>query len=357
MTRKKPIGPKEAYDVLSDSVSWGKAFASYFGVIPSSKTYSEIDTKKTDSLIQERFASLVLQKFKYEQFRRKAGVRLNETIYLLSNQVIVHIEARSKSVHVLYSVPEDDFVHDLDQELRTLCKTYRGKEIFLAVSDMGISLKSVRLKKVDVALRENYNDDLISLHPKVVSLLAQKEKSELFLFHGAPGTGKSTYIRSLVYSQTKKVIFLPPNVAAKMDAPEIANLIINNPNSIVIIEDAEDLIISRNQESNSAISMLLNLTDGLLGYCLGIQFICTFNTTLNRIDPALLRKGRLSVLYEFTPLSSGKTNSLMKKLYGSVPDGLTSMTLADIYNFEAPNQEVISRTPIIGFSNRQLVNS
>lgn len=163
--------------------------------------------------------------------------------------------------------------------------------------------------------------------------------------------------RYLVYELNKKVIFLPPNVAAKMDAPEIANLIINNANSVVIIEDAEDLIVSRNQESNSAISMLLNLTDGLLGYCLGIRFICTFNTTLNRIDPALLRKGRLSVLYEFAPLSVGKTNNLMRKLYGSVPDGLTSMTIADIYNFETPSQAVTSRTPIIGFSNRQLITS
>lgn len=190
MTKKKQIGPKEACDVLSDSVSWEKAYASYFGVIPSSKTYLEIDSKKTASLIEDRFGSVVVEKFKYERYQRKKSIRTAETIYLLSNKVIVHIERRSKSVHLLYSVPEDKFVAELDTDLRTFCKSSRGKEIFLAVSDMGISLKPVRLKKIEVALPENYNDDLLNLHPRVVSLLKQKEKSELFLVHGAPGTGK-----------------------------------------------------------------------------------------------------------------------------------------------------------------------
>lgn len=67
----------------------------------------------------------------------------------------------------------------------------------------------------------------------------------------------------------------------------------------IVIEDAEDLLVSRDTNHNSGISMLLNLTDGLLGQSLGIQVICTFNTHVSNIDRALLRKGRLIALYEF----------------------------------------------------------
>jgi glucose-1-phosphate thymidylyltransferase short form len=78
---------------------------------------------------------------------------------------------------------------------------------------------------------------------------------------------------------------------------------LNNKNSVFVIEDAEELITSREEVRNSNLSMLLNLTDGLLGESLGIQIIATFNTDVKNIDKALLRKGRLSQIYAFKALS------------------------------------------------------
>ena len=132
-----------------------------------------------------------------------------------------------------------------------------------------------------------------------------------------------------------------------MDNPEITSLIISNPNSIIIIEDAEELIVSREKDSNPAISMLLNLTDGLLGYCLGMNFICTFNTQLGNIDNALLRKGRLTTLYEFKALTVDKTNQLLKKIQDERAPSRTPLTLAEIYN---SGPEVVAKSSnAIGF--------
>jgi ATP-dependent 26S proteasome regulatory subunit len=169
------------------------------------------------------------------------------------------------------------------------------------------------------------------MHEIVLKNLHQKEKSGIILFHGTPGTGKSTYIRHLVHQLKKKVIFLPPKIAGSIDTPDFTDFLISNANTVFVIEDAEQLITSRDNSYNSSISMLLNITDGLLGECLGIQIIATFNTHVSNIDKALLRKGRLIGLYEFKPLSIEKSKILLAQNGVTNTEITQPMTLADIY--------------------------
>ena len=74
----------------------------------------------------------------------------------------------------------------------------------------------------------------------------------------------------------------------------------------------------------------VHVTDGLIGETFGIKFICTFNTSLDDVDPALLRKGRLSLMYEFKPLTVDKVRAF-------IPDATEPMTVAEIYNREDNN--------------------
>ncbi|CAF5125687.1 unnamed protein product, partial [Rotaria sp. Silwood1] len=70
------------------------------------------------------------------------------------------------------------------------------------------------------------------------------------------------------------------------------------PNSILIVEDAENIIRDRTQDTfapNQAVANLLNLSDGLLGDAMHQQIICTFNCDVRSIDAALLRDGRLVI--------------------------------------------------------------
>ena len=74
-------------------------------------------------------------------------------------------------------------------------------------------------------------------------------------------------------------------------------------------------------------STLLNVTDGVISDILGIKLICTFNTSLQKIDKALLRKGRLSLKYEFKKLPLEKCKQIN-------PNADKDMVLADLYNDE-----------------------
>lgn len=72
---------------------------------------------------------------------------------------------------------------------------------------------------------------------------------------------------------------------------------------MVIIEDAETLLMQRASDNHDALSNLLNIADGFLGAFLNLQIICTINTPIDKIDPALLRPGRLLASYTFKRLS------------------------------------------------------
>ena len=72
---------------------------------------------------------------------------------------------------------------------------------------------------------------------------------------------------------------------------------------------------------------MLNLTDGIIGEAFSIKFICTFNCSKNQIDDAVMREGRLSLIYEFKKLSIQKTKELL-------PTATEPLTLAQIYNTE-----------------------
>ena len=92
------------------------------------------------------------------------------------------------------------------------------------------------------------------------------------------------------------------------------------------------------------------MTDGLLGESLGIQVIATFNTDLKNIDKALLRKGRLTAIYDFKPLTVNKTNDLLKKL-GHDIEVDNSLSLAEIFNFEVDTNYKPKLRKAIGFGS------
>jgi SpoVK/Ycf46/Vps4 family AAA+-type ATPase len=131
----------------------------------------------------------------------------------------------------------------------------------------------------------------------------------------------------------KKVIYLPSATAEHLTDPGFLDFVIDCKNSIFLLEDAEKIIKSRDNNENAAISNILNITDGLLGDCLNVLVIATFNTSRDNIDKALLRKGRLLFEHYFDELSIDKCNKIFESL-GLDKKTDIPMTLADIFNSE-----------------------
>ena len=334
---KIKIATTSLFDILGmNYLNCHKIYYAYFEVIPSVISFINC-IKRTNDLIkwvEENYKDRILKRhFRQDYFEHKQKINEIDTIFILEGDILIDIEWGGHAV-ILFterSMEEAQSIANTFQQFTKREKVDMHKISVIIQKGQSLELVELKNKKPKLNIARNYNEDLVLLHKMLVRNLKRKNESGLFLFHGLPGTGKSTYIRYLMHCFNKRVIFLTPKIAGSMDTPELLNLLLENQNSILVIEDAEDLLQSRDAGENPYISMLLNITDGLLGNNLGIKIICTFNGHFNKIDSALLRKGRLIAKYEFKALNIAKAQALSVSL-GFKTTITKEMTLAEIYN-------------------------
>lgn len=338
------------FDKAEPFVNVNKLFYSYFNLIPNRKTLDNVDGTKIRKWLANEWTDKILYTYVHKEWDHFGKDFLySDLLHVLNNRMILSLERTTISIYYDPAL-EDESSAVLSQFFPFNKKNKITQEISMVVlTVIGFGTREVKIIKPKLNIKTHYNDDLSIVHPTVLSNLKANNKSGLHLFYGPPGTGKSTYIRYILRSINKKVIFIPPGLASNLDAPNFTAFIIKQQNTVFIVEDAEELLISRDGTRNSSLSMILNLTDGLLGSCLGIQIIATFNTDLKNIDKALLRKGRLLSMYEFNNLSQPKIKDLLNSLGHQNFAVNKSMTLADIYNIHTVSYAKQNKRTPIGF--------
>lgn len=220
----------------------------------------------------------------------------------------------------------------------------KGYLNILVKNTYGYSLQQKQITCPDIDFSIHYNQDFNIIHELIKTNLSINNSKGLVLLHGVAGTGKTTYIRYLINNLNKRIIYIPPAMTNFISDPELIKFFITNSNSILVIEDAENVLIKRTAGSSQAIANILNLTDGLLSDVSNIQIVATFNTDIINIDSALLRKGRLIAKYEFKALQKDRVEALAKKLGVDI---LGEHVLSDIFN--AADKSFTEKTNIIGF--------
>jgi hypothetical protein len=235
--------------------------------------------------------------------------------------------------HNLHSFATIGFLQKeiFDLESKVFKKNNTGILNIIVETKDGYELNEMQVTCPDIDFSINYNHDFEPIHKLIVEKLSTEKSKGLILLHGVAGSGKTNYIRYLINNLKKKVIYIPPGMADSISDPVLIKFFMSHPNSVLVIEDAENVLMKRNANSSQAISNILNLTDGLLSDCANIQIVATFNTDILNIDEALLRKGRLIAKYEFKSLSEDRVIKLSKKL-GVKVNG--ENTLANIYGAE-----------------------
>ena len=149
----------------------------------------------------------------------------------------------------------------------------------------------------------------------------------LLLWHGAPGTGKTSAIRALLQGWREwadGVIITDPDVLLTSGA-YLRTVVLDSDDErwkLIVLEDAEDLL--HKSRGGAALGKLLNLCDGLLGQGLRCLFLITTNEPLHAVHPALVRPGRCLARVEFGPLPAAQA----ARLLGRPVD--RDMTLAEV---------------------------
>jgi SpoVK/Ycf46/Vps4 family AAA+-type ATPase len=212
----------------------------------------------------------------------------------------------------------------------------------------GLDIQDFSIQSQIISINENY-EDFEEKHEYLMERLLKGTRKGICLLHGEPGTGKSMYIRHIVdrISKEKTVIYIPNQLISCLTDPGFIPLMAEHSNSVIVIEDADEAIKSR-ETGGATVDKLLNMADGIVSDFLGMQIICTFNTDINNIDTALLRKGRLIFKHEFKRLSSDKATALSAKI-GANKEYEKPTTLAEIYNDADQFQEEERIKRKIGF--------
>lgn len=203
----------------------------------------------------------------------------------------------------------------------------------------------------NINLEDNYGSEFIQHNDKIIANL-NNHKNGILIFNGTRGCGKSTYIKHLakIFGEKRMFIFIPTHYLNELVSPSLIPILLENKDSVLVLEDAEKAVVSRERgEGNeSSVSTLLNIGDGILGSMLNLTVILTFNTDLENIDSSISRKGRLLYQHTFDKLNTKDSQSLIDKL-GKKYKATESMSLADIYGIEESNNFKEKDEKKIGF--------
>ncbi|AOS46118.1 ATPase family associated with various cellular activities (AAA) [Lacunisphaera limnophila] len=199
---------------------------------------------------------------------------------------------------------------------------------------------------------------MASFHREGMQFLKQESLSGVLVLRGEPGGGKTSLIRHWMVELHRTHVFyvVPPDQFTHVTAHHLiefqrnAGRMHSGKILVLVIEDGEALVLPRAADNYCQVSNLLNLVSGFLADYLTPKIIITLNTDLDRIDPALLRPGRLRGQWEFTRLDPDRSALLAASLRKVLPEK-RAYTLAEIYNAPAAGNVRTSRRAI-GFQNR-----
>jgi len=149
-----------------------------------------------------------------------------------------------------------------------------------------------------------------------------------YLFHGPAGTGKTSLVKALASHFGRDLYYLP--MGSIRDDVELTKAFASVPNnSILLLEDVDSFKVTASREdqqdgdkpvsSGISLSGFLNVLDGVMTPH-GLMLIMTSNYK-ERLDPAIIRPGRIDVDETIGVLEGDQAERLFKAFYGMAPKG------------------------------------
>jgi hypothetical protein len=253
-----------------------------------------------------------------------------------SGKTYMNITAQSQNVK---------FIEDLRAFAKPLFKPAISQgHVFAIVSQGGrLALNSIGNAGIPI-VRRNYSPEVMEGYDYVIrDLNSSVPSGRIVVMEGEPGTGKTHLVRAMLMDVPDAMfVLVSPEMVTHLGGPELLPLLLSHRHNqngpiILILEDADKCLVTRQGDNINSIQSLLNLGDGILGSLLDLRIIATTNAKKLEMEPAIMRPGRLSRRLEVGSLDSTTAKVVFAALCPEVdaPAQILSgkrLTLAEVYS-------------------------
>ena len=156
----------------------------------------------------------------------------------------------------------------------------------------------------------------------------------LLFVSGPPGTGKTSFLRYMICKyQLHCYVGYDPKL---FDNDEMfINFVSSDRIRVLVMEDAESLVMPRSKGGNDMMSRFLNVSDGLIKFPDKKVIFTTNESNFEQVDPALIRPGRCYDFLQFRELDYEEAHRAANIAGLPVPLlNKRKYTIAELFNSE-----------------------
>lgn len=150
------------------------------------------------------------------------------------------------------------------------------------------------------------------------------------LLHGPPGTGKTSLIFALVSDMDFENAYVLSFSSSMKDSNFVGLVHSMKPNSVLIMEDADTMVVNRKEQKGINFSTMLNVLDGPLRPHGLVCFLTTNH--IEAFDAAMLRSGRMDVVLHVAAMDRATmtrmAEDLLRDLHPRLPKGACAERVA-----------------------------